>query len=105
MPTQDVYKRQLEAINFNVLGIVGGMMILAELFVRSQAPGFFAGLLVGKVRTATAVLIVISAFSGFVSAFIDNVATVLIVAPIAFDIAKKLRISPVPFLIGIARCV
>lgn len=95
-------QQALEAINFNVLGIVGGMMILAELFVRSQAPGFFAGLLVGKVRTATAVLIVISAFSGVVSAFIDNVATVLIVAPIAFDIAKKLRISPVPFIIGIA---
>ncbi|HHW98699.1 MAG TPA: hypothetical protein GX738_03575, partial [Firmicutes bacterium] len=57
-------QQALEAINFNVLGIVGGMMILAELFVRSQAPGFFAGLLVGKVRTATAVLIVISAFSG-----------------------------------------
>lgn len=95
-------QQALEAININVLGIVGGMMILAELFVRSQAPGFFAGLLVGKVRTATAVLIVISAFSGVVSAFIDNVATVLIVAPIAFDIAKKLRISPVPFIIGIA---
>lgn len=92
----------LAAVNINVLGIVGGMMILAELFVRSHAPGFFAGLLVGKVRTAGMALIVISSFSGILSAFIDNVATVLIVAPIAFDIARQLRASPVPFLIGIA---
>lgn len=89
-------------INLNVLGIVGGMMVLAELFIRSRAPGFFASLLVARVRTAGMALVVISAFAGVVSAFIDNVATVLIVAPVAFDIAKRLRTSPVPFMVGLA---
>ncbi|NLY53732.1 MAG: TRAP transporter large permease subunit [Firmicutes bacterium] len=92
----------LAAINFNVLGIVGGMMILAELFIASRAPEYFASLLVGRVRTAGVALVVVSAFAGVISAFVDNVATVLIVAPIAFDIAKRLHTSPAPFLIGIA---
>jgi len=41
-------------------------------------------------------------FSGVVSAFVDNVATVLIVAPVAVTIAKKLNVSPVPSVIAIA---
>jgi Na+/H+ antiporter NhaD/arsenite permease-like protein len=40
--------------------------------------------------------------AGFISSFVENVATVLIVAPIAFEVAKKLKANPVPFLIGIA---
>ncbi len=101
--TGTISKQQAwSAINVNVLGIVGGMMILAELFVRSQAPGFFAARIVAKVHTAGMALIAVSTFAGVISAFIDNVATVLIVAPIAFDIAKRLRTSPVPFMVGIA---
>lgn len=95
-------QQALSTINLNVLGIVGGMMLLAELFIRSRAPGFFAAMLVARVRTAGMALIAVSTFAGVVSAFIDNVATVLIVAPIAFDIAKRLRTSPVPFMVGIA---
>lgn len=95
-------QQALAAINWNVLGIVGGMMILAQLFVGSRAPSFFAAKLVARVHTAGLALVVVSAFSGIISAFVDNVATVLIVAPVAFDIAKRLNTSPVPFIIGIA---
>lgn len=41
-------------------------------------------------------------FSGVISAFVDNVATVLMVAPIALEICKKLKTNPVPFIIAIA---
>ena len=41
-------------------------------------------------------------FAGIISAFVDNVATVLMVAPVAVTIAKKLKISPVPSVIAIA---
>mgnify|MGYP000865078788 CR=1 FL=1 len=95
-------QQALAAINLNVLGIVGGMMILAELFVASRAPSFFAAKLVARVHTAGLALVVISVFSGVISAFVDNVATVLIVAPVAFDIAKRLNTSPMPFIVGVA---
>ena len=41
-------------------------------------------------------------FAGVISAFVDNVATVLMVAPVGLAIARKLKISPVPVLIAIA---
>ena len=44
----------------------------------------------------------LSLFSGVISAFVDNVATVLMVAPVAMQICKKLKTNPVPFIIGIA---
>ena len=44
----------------------------------------------------------LSLFSGFISAFVDNVATVLMVAPVALTIAKKLNMSPVKSIIAIA---
>src|SRR5699024_1966484 len=47
-------------------------------------------------------IISLSLFAGVISAFVDNVATVLMVAPVALDIAKKLEISPVTSIIAIA---
>jgi Na+/H+ antiporter NhaD/arsenite permease-like protein len=47
-------------------------------------------------------IIALSVFAGLISAFVDNVATVLMVAPIAVTIAKKLGLSPVPGVIAIA---
>lgn len=41
-------------------------------------------------------------FAGLISAFVDNVATVLMIAPVAMAIAKRLRINPVPMIIAIA---
>ena len=92
----------LSSINFNVLGILWGMMVLAELFIASNAPEYFASLLLARVHTAGWALVVISAFAGLISSFVDNVATVLIVAPIAFNVARRLHTSPTPFIIGIA---
>ncbi len=46
--------------------------------------------------------VALSLFAGVISAFVDNVATVLMVAPVAMEICKKLKTNPVPFIIGIA---
>ena len=48
------------------------------------------------------VIILMSLFAGVVSAFIDNVATVLMIAPVGLAICKKLKISPVSMLLAIA---
>jgi Na+/H+ antiporter NhaD and related arsenite permeases len=47
-------------------------------------------------------VVALSIFAGVISAFVDNVATVLMVAPVALGIAKKLKISPVPSIIAIS---
>jgi Na+/H+ antiporter NhaD/arsenite permease-like protein len=46
--------------------------------------------------------VALSLFSGVISAFVDNVATVLMVAPVALEICKKLKTNPIPFIISIA---
>lgn len=89
-------------IDFNVLGIFWGVMVLSELFILSRVPAYLATRMVSKTSTVCMAILAVSILSGFISSFSENVATVLIVAPIAFEIARRLQTSPVPFLIGIA---
>ena len=91
-----------QALNWNVLGILFGTMVLAELFVMSGAPAYMATRMVNATGSATFALIAIAAFSGILSAFIENVATVFIVAPLAIETARRVKVSPVPVLIAVA---
>lgn len=65
-------------------------------------PNRMAELLIQKTPNVMWVVVVMSLFAGVVSAFVDNVATVLMIAPVGLAIAKKLNISPVGMLISIA---
>ena len=90
------------AINWNVLLMIAGTMILVEYFIRSKMPNLIADILLDKAGTVMWVIILMSLFSGFISAFMDNVATVLMVAPVGIAICKKLGISPVPMILSVA---
>ena len=90
------------AINWNVLLMIGGTMVLVDFFIDSKMPNRLADMLLDKAGTARSVIILMSLFSGFVSAFVDNVATVLMIAPVGIAICKKLKISPVPMILSIA---
>ena len=90
------------AINWNVLMMIAGTMILVEFFIKSKMPNRIADILLDKAGTVMWVIILMSLFSGFISAFMDNVATVLMVAPVGIAICKKLNISPVPMILSIA---
>ena len=92
----------ISSINYNVLGVFMGTMILSGLFIFSSVPAYFATKLVDRSKTVGMALLSVCLLSGFISSFVENVATVLIVAPIAFEVAKKLKANPIPFLIGIA---
>jgi Na+/H+ antiporter NhaD/arsenite permease-like protein len=92
----------LSSINYNVLGVFLGTMILSSLFIFSDVPAYLATKLVDRSKTVGMALLSVCILSGFISSFVENVATVLIVAPIAFEVAKKLKANPIPFLIGIA---
>ena len=90
------------AVNWNVLMMLCGTMGTVSLFIESKMPNRMAELLLKKTPNVMWVAVVMSLFAGFVSAFIDNVATVLMIAPVGLAIAKKLDISPIPLIISIA---
>lgn len=90
------------AIDWNVLMIIAGTMGIVALFIESKMPALLADLLISKMPNVKWAVIALSLFAGLISAFVDNVATVLMVAPIALSISKKLKISPVPGIIAIA---
>ena len=90
------------AIDFNVLMMIAGTMGLVALFIESKMPSLLADLVMEKVPNVQAAAVALALFAGIISAFVDNVATVLMVAPVALEICKKLKTNPVPFIIGIA---
>ena len=92
----------LGAIDFNVLLMIAGTMGLVQLFIDSKMPALLADLVMEKVPNVQMAAVALALFAGIISAFVDNVATVLMVAPIALEICKKLNTNPVPFIIGIA---
>jgi len=92
----------LRAINWNVMGIFVGTLIVADVFMESRVPAYIAEIIVDKAENTAWAILYICALSGFISAFVENVATVLIVAPIALSLAKKIKINPVNMMIAIA---
>ncbi len=90
------------AINYNVVMMLVGIMITVGLFTESGMPNKLADKIISKVPNAMWILVIISILSGVISVFVDNVATVLMLAPIGFAIAKKVGVSPIPVLISIA---
>ena len=90
------------AIDFNVILMIAGTMGTVSLFIDSKMPALLSDLLIRKVPNVCLAVVVLSFFAGIISAFVDNVATVLMVAPVGLAISKKVKISPVPVLISIA---
>ena len=92
----------LGSLDFNVLLMIGGTMGLVQLFIDSHMPERMADMIMAKVPNVQWAAVCLSLFAGVISAFVDNVATVLMVAPVAIEICKKLKTNPVPFIIAIA---
>ncbi|MBR4427996.1 MAG: TRAP transporter large permease subunit, partial [Clostridia bacterium] len=92
----------LSTINWNVLMMITGTMVIVHYFIASQMPNRLAEILLGKSQNVMWVTILMSLFSGLISAFIDNVATVLIVAPVGIAVCKKLKMNPVGMILSIA---
>ena len=89
-------------IDLNVLLMIAGSMGLVQLFIDSKMPDLLAEIIIKKVKNVQMAAVALALFAGIISAFVDNVATVLMVAPVAIQICKKLNTNPVPFIIGIA---
>ena len=92
----------LKAVDYNVLLMISATMCTVTLFIESRMPARLAEMMMCKVPNVMWAVTVLSLFAGVVSAFVDNVATLLMVAPVGLAISRKLKISPVPVLIAIS---
>ena len=90
------------SINWNVLMMLTGTMAIVELFIQSRMPLRMAEGLLKITPNVKWAIVALSLFSGLISAFVDNVATVLMVAPVGLAVARKIRTNPVPVIISIA---
>ena len=95
-------KNALTAINYNVIMMLTGTMLIVELFIESDMPSYMAENLLKIVPNVQWAVVLLSLFSGIISAFVDNVATVLMVAPVGIEVCKKIKTNPVPVIISIA---
>ena len=91
-----------EIINWNVIMIYLGSMTIAALFIYSKVPARIADGIVNSSKNTGLAMIAILAMTGIISIFVENVATVLVMAPIALALCKKIKMNPTNFMIGLA---
>jgi Na+/H+ antiporter NhaD/arsenite permease-like protein len=90
-----------EAIDLNVIFLLTGMMIIASILGRT---GIFEWLAIRSVRLSHGeplrLLVILCVVTAVLSAFLDNVTTVVLTAPITLSVARRLDVSPIPYLIS-----
>ncbi len=87
-------------IDFNTIALLTGMMIIINITAKTGLFQFIAVWGAKKVRAEPkGILIVLACVTAVFSAFLDNVTTVLLIVPVTFQITRRLKINPYPFLI------
>lgn len=92
----------LKQIDWNVLMMIAGTMGTVYLFIESEMPKLMSDVLVSRIHSVKWLVVILSLFAGIISAFVDNVATVLMTAPVAIALCKELKISPIPAIVCIS---
>jgi Na+/H+ antiporter NhaD/arsenite permease-like protein len=78
----------LGVIDWNVIMMIAGTMGVVALFIESKMPSKLADIILDKVPNVQWAMVWLALFAGIISAFVDNVATVLMVAPVALNISR-----------------
>jgi Na+/H+ antiporter NhaD/arsenite permease-like protein len=90
----------IEAVDFNTLGLLAGMMIVVRL---TEETGVFTWVAIkaGQLSGGRPLRLVLAlAFStAILSAFLDNLTTILLVVPVTFLLAREFRIDPIPLIL------
>lgn len=94
-------EKAIEAIDFNTIGLLIGMMIIVGI---ARNSGLFEYLAVAAAKRSkgdpVAIMVSLSFITAILSAFLDNVTTVLLIVPITFSIARSLEVNPMPILLA-----
>ncbi len=89
----------IKGIDWNTIGLLTGMMILVSISRRS---GMFQYLAIWSAKAAKAhpagILFILQITTATLSAFLDNVTTVLLVVPVTLAICKTLKVPAYPYL-------
>ena len=92
-------EQAVDAIDFNTIGLLVGMMIIVGI---TRQSGVFEYLAIKAAKVAggrpLAILVALAVITAVASALLDNVTTVLLIVPVTFAIADRLDVSPVPYL-------
>ncbi len=90
----------IEAVDFNTLGLLAGMMLMVKL---TETTGVYSWLAIRAGQLSRggplAVVVALSVTTAVLSAFLDNLTTVLLMVPITFLLADALDIDPLPLVI------
>jgi Na+/H+ antiporter NhaD/arsenite permease-like protein len=91
-----------EAIDLNVIFLLAGMMVLAGTLGRTGFFEFVAGWAVHLSRGEPfRLMVMLAVFTALLSALLDNVTTVVLLAPVTVAITHRIRVSAVPYLIAL----
>src|SRR3712207_2783570 len=89
-----------EFVDWNTIGLLAGMMVIVAVLERT---GVFEYLAIKSAQWGRArpgrIMVLLALVTAGLSAFLDNVTTVILMVPVTFLIADALRVSPFPFLI------
>lgn len=89
----------IRGIDFNTIGLLTGMMIIVAI---SQKTGMFQYVAIRAAKLASGrpwgILVMLAVVTAVFSAFLDNVTTVLLIAPVTLLITDALDVKPYPFL-------
>ncbi len=92
----------LEGVEWEVLAIYWGYGMLATTFSESRLPAWIALFLLRRVRKEKYVLLLLCALAAALSSFMANPVVVIILAPVAIEVAKRFKSSLFLYLVGIA---
>src|SRR5918992_2496471 len=93
-------EKEIESVDFNTIGLLAGMMILVYLTQQTGVYDYIAiraGQLSGG--RSFAVVMSMAVTTGVLSAFLDNLTTILLVVPVTFLLADTLDIDPIPLIV------
>ncbi|HWH43992.1 MAG TPA: ArsB/NhaD family transporter [Thermoleophilaceae bacterium] len=99
--TQTIDQEQaIESIDFNTIGLLAGMMLMVKLTEPTGVYNFMA-IKAGQLAKGRpfAVVMALAGTTAVLSAFLDNLTTVLLIVPITFLLADTLDIDPIPLVI------
>ena len=91
-----------ELINWNVLLIYVGSLVIADLFIYSRVPSHLADRIVSRAPNLGWGVVFILIMTGLLSTLVENVATVLVMAPIALALSDKMKVDARYFMMGLA---
>ena len=94
------YDQALQGIDFNTIALLIGMMIMVGIMEKSGAFQYAAVMSAKLVKAnPRGILAVLAVVTAVLSAFLDNVTTVLLIVPVTIEITRKLKLEPYPFLL------